>query len=155
LASLTVHDNVALRLQERGGMAPAEIERIVGTSLAQVEMAGTEAKLPAELSGGMRKRVAIARPLATAPDRIPYDEPPSALDPFLPEQLARLLQTIQRARGTTQIVVTHDLGLARAVADRVAVLGDGRIVDCCPPAELLASTQPLTRQFLRAAALGT
>lgn len=155
LASLNVHDNVALRLQERGGQTPGEVDRIVAEALEQVEMAGTEAKLPAELSGGMRKRVAIARALANAPELILYDEPTSDLDPILTEQVARLLQRIQATRGTTQVVVTHDLRLARAIADRIAVLGDGRIVECSTPDALLASTQPLTRQFLRAAALGT
>lgn len=154
LASLTVADNVALRLEE-DGMAPrATIRATVARALEQVEMAGSEAKLPGELSGGMRKRVAIARALAVDPELILYDEPTADLDPLLTEQIGALIARIRSTRGSTQMVVTHNLALARAIADRIAVLADGRIVELTTPDGLMQSRQPLTREFLRASGLG-
>src|SRR2546425_4364026 len=154
LASLTVAENVGLRLRERGRHAPAEIAAITRRVLEQVELAGTEDQLPGELSGGMRKRVAIARALAIDPELILYDEPTADLDPILTLQIAELIQRIRTARGSTQMIVTHNLPLARAIADEIAVLDRGRIVECSTPAALAQSRQPLTREFLRAAALG-
>src|SRR6184192_4553186 len=154
LASLTVAENVGLRLRERGRHAPAEIAAITRRVLADVELEGTEDKLPSELSGGMRKRVAIARALAIDPELILYDEPTADLDPILTQQIGELIGRIRTNRGSTQIIVTHNLPLARAIADRIAVLDRGRIVECSTPAELAESRQPLTREFLRAAALG-
>ena len=153
LASLTVAENVGLRLRERGHQNAAEIAAITRRVLEQVELAGTETKLPSELSGGMRKRVAIARALAIDPELILYDEPTADLDPILTEQIGQLIAGIRRARGTTQIVVTHNLPLARAIADRIAVLAEGRIAECVTPAELPHARHPLTREFLRASAL--
>ena len=153
LGSLTVGENVGLRLRERGRQSEAEIAAIIHRVLEQVELAGTEAKLPSELSGGMRKRVAIARALAIDPELILYDEPTADLDPLLTEQIGQLIQRIRDARGTTQIVVTHNLPLARAIADRIAVLAEGRIAECLTPAELPHARHPLTRAFLRASAL--
>ena len=153
LASLTVAENVGLRLRERGHQNAAEIAAITRRVLEQVELAGTETKLPSELSGGMRKRVAIARALAIDPELILYDEPTADLDPILTEQIGQLIAGIRRARGTTQIVVTHNLSLARAIADRIAVLAEGRIAECVTPAELPHARHPLTREFLRASAL--
>ena len=153
LASLTVAENVGLRLRERGHQSAAEIAAITRRVLEQVELTGTEAKLPSELSGGMRKLVAIARALAIDPELILYDEPTADLDPILTEQIGQLIAGIRRARGTTQIVVTHNLPLARAIADRIAVLAEGRIAECVTPAELPHAVHPLTREFLRASAL--
>ena len=155
LASLTVRDNVALRLRERGRLSAVAIDAIVADALAQVELTDAIDRFPGDLSGGMRKRVAIARALAIDPELILYDEPTAELDPILTEQIAGVIRQIHETRGSTQVVVTHNLPLARAIADRVAVLADGRVVDCCPPAALPASTHPLTREFLRAATLGT
>ena len=155
LASLSVAENVGLRLRERGRHPPAEVAAIVRRVLEQVELAGTESQLPGELSGGMRKRVAIARALAIDPELILYDEPTADLDPILTEQIGHLIARIRRARGSTQIIVTHNLPLARAIADRIAVLAEGRIAECVAPAELAASRHPLTREFLRASALAS
>jgi len=143
LASLTVAENVALRLREHRTHPPAEIARIVRGVLEQVDLAGAEDKLPAELSGGMRKRVAIARALAVDPELILYDEPTADLDPILTEQIGQLIRRIRDRRGNTQIIVTHNLPLARAIADRIAVLDQGRIAVCVTPAELPASHHPL------------
>jgi phospholipid/cholesterol/gamma-HCH transport system ATP-binding protein len=153
LASLSVAENVGLRLREHGGQGGEKIAAITRRVLEQVELAGTEEKLPSELSGGMRKRVAIARALAVEPELILYDEPTADLDPILTEQIGQLIARIRTTRGHTQIVVTHNLSLARAIADRIAVLAEGRIAECLTPAELLHARHPLTREFLRASAL--
>jgi phospholipid/cholesterol/gamma-HCH transport system ATP-binding protein len=154
LASLTVADNVALRLREHHHLPPAAIAERVRRALAQVDLAGAEHTLPGDLSGGMRKRAAIARALAADPELILYDEPTADLDPLLTEQIGAVIARIRSVQGSTQIVVTHNLALARVIADRVAVLDRGRIVDCVPPAALPASRHPLTRELLRAAGLG-
>ena len=153
LASLTVAENVSLRLRERGRHSERQIAEIARRVLEQVDLVGCEAKLPSELSGGMRKRVAIARALAVDPELILYDEPTADLDPILTEEIGRLIRRIRDTRGTTQIIVTHNLPLARAIADRIAVLDDGRIAEYVTPAELPKSRHPLTRDFMRAAAL--
>jgi phospholipid/cholesterol/gamma-HCH transport system ATP-binding protein len=153
LASLTVAGNVGLRLRERRRHTAQQIAEITRRVLEQVEMAGTEKKLPAELSGGMRKRVAIARALAIEPEVILYDEPTADLDPILTEQIGQLIGRIRSQRGTTQIIVTHNLALARAIADRIAVLDEGRIAECSTPSELMQSHNRLTQEFLRASAL--
>ncbi|TMA37800.1 MAG: ATP-binding cassette domain-containing protein [Deltaproteobacteria bacterium] len=155
LGSLTVAENVSLRLREQQRLPPAEIDEITRRVLGDVELEGTGEKLPSELSGGMRKRVAIARALAIEPELILYDEPTADLDPILTLQIAELIKRIRASHGSTQIIVTHNLPLARAIADEIAVLDRGRIVECSTPAELVQSRQPLTREFLRAAALGT
>ena len=154
LASLTVADNVALRLREHHQVPRAEIAGRVHGALAQVELAGSESKLPGELSGGMRKRAAIARALAIDPELILYDEPTADLDPLLTEQIGGLIARIRATRGSTQIIVTHNLALAAAIADRIAVLDGGRIVESLPPAALASSRHPLTRELLRAAGIG-
>jgi phospholipid/cholesterol/gamma-HCH transport system ATP-binding protein len=154
LASLTVAENVALRLREHHQVPPAEVGTRVARALEQVELAGSEDKLPGDLSGGMRKRAAIARALAIDPELILYDEPTADLDPLLTEQIGTLIARIRSSRGSTQIIVTHNLGLARSIADRVAVLDGGRIVDCTHAAALAASHHPLTRELVRAAGLG-
>ena len=152
LASLTVAENVSLRLRERGRDA-RQIAEITRRALEQVDLAGTEEKLPSELSGGMRKRVAIARALAVDPELILYDEPTADLDPLLTEEIGRLIARICKLRGATQIIVTHNLPLARSVASRIAVLDRGRIAEYSTPEELVRSDHPLTREFLRASLL--
>jgi phospholipid/cholesterol/gamma-HCH transport system ATP-binding protein len=151
LGSLSVTENVALRLREDGRPAD-EIARAASRVLAQVDLADAGAKRPGQLSGGMRKRAAIARALAVDPELILYDEPTADLDPLLTEQIAAVIRGIRTERGATQVVVTHHLPLACDLADRIAVLHDGRIVDCGPPAAIEASTHPFTRAFVQAAA---
>jgi phospholipid/cholesterol/gamma-HCH transport system ATP-binding protein len=153
LNSLTVAENVALRLKEHRTHAAREIARIVATCLEQVELTGTENKMPSELSGGMRKRVAIARALAVEPQVILYDEPTADLDPILTEEVGQLVKRIQQTRGATQVVVAHNLALASAIGTHIAVLHQGRIVDYQPADALSRSDNPHTREFLRAANL--
>jgi phospholipid/cholesterol/gamma-HCH transport system ATP-binding protein len=152
LGALTVAENVGLRLREHGADA-ASTRDVTADVLARVDLADAADKRPAALSGGMRKRAAIARALAVAPHLILYDEPTADLDPILTEQIARLIRRIRDERGATQIVVTHHVPLACAVADRIAVLDGGRIVDHGPPAAILASRNPVTRAFVRASTI--
>ena len=153
LNSLTVGENVSLRLREHRTCPPGEIQRVVASCLEQVDLAGTEDKMPGELSGGMRKRVAIARALAVEPHVILYDEPTADLDPILTQEVGRLLKRIQERRATTQVVVAHNLALAGAIGTHIAVIQQGRIVDYQPADALGRSTNPHTRDFIRAANL--
>ncbi len=151
LNSLTVAENVSLALREHRMGARDEIRRTVRDCLAQVDMEGTEDKMPSELSGGMRKRVAIARALAVDSDLILYDEPTAELDPLLTEEVGALVRRIQERRHPTQVVVTHNLPLAGEVADHIALLRRGEIVDYGTGQEFFHSQHPQTREFLRAA----
>ncbi|MBI2963981.1 MAG: ATP-binding cassette domain-containing protein [Deltaproteobacteria bacterium] len=151
LNSLTVAENVSLALREHRSATREEIRGIVRECLEQVDLAGTEDKMPAELSGGMRKRVAIARALAVRSDLILYDEPTAELDPLLTEEVGALIRRIQDRRRPTQVVVTHNLPLAREIADHVAVLRHGEIVDYRTGDDFFHSEHPHTRNFLRAA----
>ena len=153
LNSLSVAENVSLRLKEYRTHSDREIERIVATCLEQVELAGTQHKMPSDLSGGMRKRVAIARALAVEPQIILYDEPTADLDPILTEQIGQLIKQIQETLGTTQVVVAHNLALAGRIGTHIAVLHDGRIVDYQPARELASSSNAHTQAFIRATEL--
>jgi len=151
LNSLTVAENVSLALREHRVVPRREIPRIVSEALEQVDMEGTEQKMPSELSGGMRKRVAIARALAMKADVILYDEPTAELDPILTEEVGRVIRRIQERRRPTQVVVTHNLPLAREIADHVAVLKEGSVVDFTTGDRFFRSEHPHTRNFIRAA----
>ena len=153
LNSLTVAENVSLRLKEHRTHPAREIQRVVTTCLAQVDLAGTENKMPSDLSGGMRKRVAIARALAVEPQIILYDEPTADLDPILTEQIGQLVKRIQETRGTTQVIVAHNLALAGRIGTHIAVLHEGRIVDFQVASALNRSDNPHTQEFIRAANL--
>lgn len=155
LNSLTVAENVSLSLREHRSAPPAEIRRIVRACLEQVEMEGSEDKMPSELSGGMRKRVAIARALAIDSDVILYDEPTAELDPLLTEEVGQLIKRIRDRRHPTQIVVTHNLPLAREIAEHVAVLRKGQIVDYRSGEDFWHSDHPYTRSLLRASHVAT
>ena len=151
LNSLNVAENVGLALREHRIARTEELRQTIAECLAEVDLEGTESKLPSELSGGMRKRVAIARALAMNADLILYDEPTAELDPLLTEEVGRLIRKIQAGRRPTQVVVTHNLPLAREIADHVAVLKQGAIVDYRSGEEFFHSDHPHTRNFLRAA----
>jgi phospholipid/cholesterol/gamma-HCH transport system ATP-binding protein len=153
LNSLTVAENITLRLREHGRRSEAELARVVTTCLEQVDLAGAEGKLPADLSGGMRKRAAIARALAIEPHVIFHDEPTADLDPILTEQIGELINRIRHVYGATQVVVTHNLALASVIGSRVAVLQRGQIVDLLPADGLRRSAHPYTQAFVKAASL--
>ncbi len=123
--SLTVGENVAFPLVEHTRLSEAEVAARVGALLDRVGLAGTEPLLPAELSGGMRKRVALARGLALDPEVILYDEPTAGLDPLTGLAIVALIKDVTRSTGATSLVVTHDLAVATELADRVAFLAGG------------------------------
>ncbi len=124
--SMTVFDNIAFPLREHERLDAAEISAIVARKLATVRLEGIEKKMPSALSGGMKKRVALARSLALDPEVVLFDEPTTGLDPMTAATIGHLIQQARSDLGVTSVVVTHDLALARRVADRVAFLDQGR-----------------------------
>ena len=150
LNSLTVGENVGLYLAEHRLQPPEEIARIVAEKLEVVGLKGTEEKMPSDLSGGMKKRVAIARALVVEPQLILYDEPTSELDPLSAVVVAQEIMHLQSRIGVTSLVVTHDRDLAFGVADRIAVINQGRILTIGTPDEVQRNPDPLIQQFLNA-----
>jgi phospholipid/cholesterol/gamma-HCH transport system ATP-binding protein len=152
--SMTVEENVGLALREHSGKGDGIINAIVTEKLAMVHLDGIEAKKPADLSGGMRKRVGLARAIAMDPDYILYDEPTTGLDPVTAQQINVLIRELQDKLNVTSIVVTHDMQSAYYVADRICLLYEGRIHFDGTPDEIRASTDPVVRQFINAEAEG-
>jgi phospholipid/cholesterol/gamma-HCH transport system ATP-binding protein len=150
LNSLSVGENVGLYLDEHRLQPPAEIARIVAEKLEVVGLKGTEDKMPSELSGGMKKRVAIARALVIEPHLILYDEPTSELDPLSAVVIAREILQLKARIHVTSLVVSHDRDLAFGVADRIAVINQGRILTIGTPEEVKRHPDPLVQEFLRA-----
>ena len=149
--SLSVGDNVAYPLREHfPKMKPDEVRARVAEKLALVNLPGTEQLKPSDLSGGMRKRVGLARAIATNPEVILWDEPTTGLDPVTTETINQLILSMQEKLGCTSIVVTHDMMSAFTVSDRIAMLANRRIVQVGTPEELRASTVPEVRAFLDA-----
>jgi phospholipid/cholesterol/gamma-HCH transport system ATP-binding protein len=146
--SMTVGENVALGLRHQRRLPPAEIAATVERCLGLVGLAQTAHLKPASLSGGMRKRVGIARAIALRPRLLLYDEPTSGLDPVTSDVINRLIRRVQGELGAAAIVVTHDLASARYIGDRVALLHQGRVVFDGTPAEVDRSTEPVVRQFV-------
>lgn len=145
--SMTVADNVRLGLRRRR-MDPDAIEARVRESLALVDLSGAEERFPAELSGGMRKRVGLARAIALRPRYILYDEPTTGLDPVTSAVIDQLILRTQRELGVTGVVVTHDLRSAFTVGQRMAMLYEGTIRQVGSIEEMRHSTDPVVRQFL-------
>jgi len=123
--SMNVLENVAFPLREHTDLGSGEIVQRVREKLAMVQLPGIESKLPSALSGGMKKRVALARSLALDPEAVLFDEPTTGLDPVTSATIGRLIRSIQERLGMSSVVVTHDLALAERVGDRVALLDDG------------------------------
>lgn len=148
--SMDVFDNVAFPLREHTKMHETEIERIVEERLGQVGLIDFKEKMPSELSGGMKKRVGLARALVLDPDTVLFDEPTSALDPLISLTILDLIKETQTSLKKTYLVISHDiLGMFR-IADKVAFLSDGRIVEYGSPEEIKNSTNEATREFLKA-----
>ena len=146
--SLSVFENVAFPLREHTQMPLGEITDRVHRFLSLVGMAGTDEVLPAELSGGMRRRVGIARALVMEPEVVFFDEPTAGLDPTNARLVAELIATLRAGVCDTAIVVTHDVDFANMVADEMAILHRGRFADVGTPAEIRASSNPDVRRFL-------
>jgi phospholipid/cholesterol/gamma-HCH transport system ATP-binding protein len=145
---LTVFDNVAFPLREHTRLAEPTIRDLVLMKLDAVGLRGAAGLLPSEVSGGMARRVALARAIALDPPLLMYDEPFAGLDPISLGTIAHLIRALNDALGATSIVVTHDVPETFAIADRVYLLGDGRVVASGTPAELRASPDPYVVQFL-------
>ncbi len=150
LNSLTVGENVGLYLTEHRLKPPAEIDRIVSEKLELVGLKGREEMYPSELSGGMKKRAAIARSLVIEPQLILYDEPTSELDPLMAVTIGEEILNLSRRIHVTSIVVSHDRDLAFGIGDRIALIHEGRIILVGTPDELRASVDPIVQKFLTA-----
>ena len=146
--SITCYDNVAFPLRETTRLSRAEIRTRVEAALDQVELAGVGPKYPAEISGGMRKRVAIARALVSEPEIIFFDEPTTGLDPVLVNTIHRLIQSLHRKHHFTAVMVSHEIPEIFEIADRVAMLHDGRIVESGPPEAIKGSPNPVVQKFI-------
>ncbi len=146
--SMNVFDNVAFPLRERGEWDPSVIMDSVARSLAMVNMTGHDHKMPVNLSGGMRKRVALARAIISPPDVILYDEPTAGLDPIVSDSINRLIRHLQKELHATSLVVTHDLVSCYHIADRVALLDGGVIHFLGTPEELRETNDPIVRDFV-------
>ncbi|HSE93638.1 MAG TPA: ATP-binding cassette domain-containing protein [Methylomirabilota bacterium] len=147
--SLTCAQNIAFPLREKTRLRRAEIARRVATALTQVGLEGVDAKYPEEISGGMRKRVAIARALVTEPQIVFFDEPTTGLDPILVNSIHRLIVDLHRRRRFTAVMVSHEIPEIFEIAETVAMLHEGRIVEVGPPAAVRASANPVVQQFIR------
>jgi phospholipid/cholesterol/gamma-HCH transport system ATP-binding protein len=150
LNSLSVGENIGLYLSEHRTHEPGEIKRIVAEKLDLVGLKGIEEKSPSDLSGGMKKRVAIARALVIEPQLILYDEPTSELDPLSAVTIIEEILSLNQRIEVTSIVVSHDRDLAFGIADRIAIIHDGRILFVGTPAEVKANPDPLIQQFITA-----
>jgi phospholipid/cholesterol/gamma-HCH transport system ATP-binding protein len=148
--SLSVFDNLAYPLIERGIHDEAELRTRVQAALQAVDLAGTDDMLPADLSGGMRKRVGLARAVVQQPEIVLFDEPTTGLDPINVRRIDELILSLRKQLGLTSVVVTHDLPSAYLLSDRVAMLAQRRIVEVAPLAEFRDSRVPEVRAFLDA-----
>jgi phospholipid/cholesterol/gamma-HCH transport system ATP-binding protein len=149
--SLSVGDNVAFGLRQHTGKSPGEIDAVVDKMLQVVGLEGYSSYMPSQLSGGMKKRVSLARAIAIEPDILLYDEPTAGLDPVMSDVINRLmLETKQRLR-VTSVLVTHDIYSAFLVADRIVMIHEGLIIAHGPPAEIARSEHPIVQTFIQKA----
>ncbi|MGD1087617.1 MAG: ABC transporter ATP-binding protein [Verrucomicrobiota bacterium] len=146
--SMTVAENVAFGLRRHEHLTEAEIAKRVAKTLEVVDLPGTENKNPAELSGGMRKRVGLARAIIYEPQIVLYDEPTTGLDPIVSDSIDKLIMRVRDHLEVTSIVVTHDMRTARRVGQRVLMLHETKIHASATPEEFFASQDPIVRQFV-------
>ena len=150
LAWLTVEQNIALPLIEQRKLSIKEIEKKVKHSIELLGLEGSETKRPSEISGGMKKRVGLARAIVMEPKVVLYDEPTSGLDPVMSRHIDKMIKDMQEELGITSIVVTHDLHSAFSIGDRVAMLNKGKIVEIGPPEEFVRSEDQFVQEFIKA-----
>jgi len=152
--SMNVFENIAFPLRRHTKMTEAEIRARVEECLDDVHLSGVEKKRPSELSGGMRRRVGFARAISLKPDILLFDEPTTGLDPVISDVIADLIVEMDQKLGTTTVTITHDMKVAFKIADRVAMLCNGRIIEQGTPEEFQASSNPIVRQFIEGRAEG-
>lgn len=152
--SLTVGENVGLWLREHRICSEPHIQDIIAEKLAIVGLEGKGGLRTSELSGGMKKRVAIARSLAMEPDLVLYDEPTAELDPVTTDELAETIKSLREKTGNTTIIVTHDLNFALYLSDRIAMMHQGKIIEIATPNELRDSNNPIVQRFIRTTTKG-
>jgi len=152
--SMTVGENVALSLRKHSEMSEEEIATVVGEKLRLVGLTGVSTHYPAEMSGGMKKRVGLARAVVMNPQVVLYDEPTTGLDPIMADVINELIRTLQRELAITSVVVTHDIKSAYHVGDRIAMLHEGRIIFSGTPDEVRRTDNPVLRQFVEGRAEG-
>jgi phospholipid/cholesterol/gamma-HCH transport system ATP-binding protein len=145
---MSVFDNVALPLREHTKMGEREIQRRVGEKLGLLSLSDAAGKFPADLSGGMQKRVGLARAIIMSPQIVLYDEPTSGLDPVTSRRIDDLIMDMRKELGITSVVVTHDLHSALAIGSRIMMLHHGKIVENATPADFIRSKDPTVQSFL-------
>ncbi|MFZ5861534.1 MAG: ABC transporter ATP-binding protein [Nitrospirota bacterium] len=152
--SLSVWENVGFWLTQHAKRPPREIREIAREKLALVGLKGVEDMMPADLSGGMKKRVGLARAIAHDPQIMLYDEPTTGLDPIMADVINELIIRLKRQLKMTSIAITHDMTSAYKIADRIAMLYQGQILEVGTPEEIRASRNPIVRQFITGSAEG-
>jgi len=152
--SLTVEENVRFGLERYTNLSPAEIQRRVKEALELVGLRGVEKLMPHELSGGMKKRVGLARAIAYRPQIILYDEPSTGIDPIRADAINDLIITMKKEIGVTSIVITHDMVSAYKVADQISMLYQGKIIATGTSDEIRKTVNPIVRQFITGSAVG-
>jgi len=152
--SLNVYENVAFGLHQHTNIKENRISQIVSECLSVVGLSGVEEKKPGELSGGMKKRVGLARAIAMTPEIILYDEPTTGIDPIMGDVINDLILKLHNKYRVTSIAVTHDMVSAYKIADQIAMLYDGKIVQKGSPEEIKNSSNPIVRQFISGSCVG-
>ncbi|MCP2520387.1 ABC transporter ATP-binding protein [Candidatus Aminicenantes bacterium AC-335-B20] len=152
--SLTVGENISFGLEKHTDLSPEEIKEIVASCLEKVGLPGIENLLPHELSGGMKKRVSLARAIAYNPEIILYDEPSTGIDPIRADAINELIIKMKNELKVTSVIITHDIRSAFKVGDRVAMLYDGKIIEVGTPEEIKNSSNPVVQQFITGEAKG-
>ncbi len=152
--SMSVLENIAFPLRRHTEMTEEDIRRRVGECLDQVHLAGVEDKRPSELSGGMRRRVGFARAISLRPKILLFDEPTTGLDPVISDIIADLILEMDTTLNVTTVTITHDMKVAFKIADRIAMIHHGSIIEQGRPEEFQESTDPIVRQFIEGRANG-
>jgi phospholipid/cholesterol/gamma-HCH transport system ATP-binding protein len=146
--SMTVWENVGFGLRQQDRLSEEEIRRVASEKLALVGLKNVEDLMPAELSGGMRKRVSLARAIAMEPEILLYDEPTTGIDPIMADAINDLVVQMKEKLNVTSIAITHDMKSAYKIADRIAMLYQGKIIEVGTPGEIRNSSNPMVQQFI-------